>query len=96
MLCCGFTVGVQCGCKIVPAEAWRACAPALTERRFCFDVDLTWHLLHHGTSIRAVPVNWTEIRGGQLHAGSVLAMVLSLVRLRRQLGPWQVPGQPVP
>ena len=79
----------QCGCKLVPASAWRAHAGKLTERSFCFDVDLTWHLLRNGTRIRAVPVNWQEIPGGQLRAGSVLAMVRSLVKLRRQLGPWR-------
>lgn len=79
----------QCGCKIVPVPAWQACAASLTERRFCFDVDLTWHLLHQGTAIRAVPVDWREIAGGQLRAGSVLAMIRSLIRLRLQLGPWK-------
>lgn len=82
----------QCGCKFVPAAAWRAVAAELTERRFCFDVDLTWHLLHHGRVIRAVPVDWQEIPGGQLRASSVLAMVRSLVKLRGQLGPWRSPG----
>lgn len=76
----------------MPAATWQAIANSLTERRFCFDVDLTWHLLHHGTEIRAVPVNWTEIAGGQLRAGSVLAMVRSLIQLRRKLGPWQKDG----
>ena len=79
----------QCGCKFVPASAWRAVAAKLTERRFCFDVELTWRLLHQGTSIRTVPVNWQEIPGGQLRAGSVLAMVRSLVNLRGQLGSWR-------
>ena len=82
----------QCGCKFVPAPAWRSLAAKLTERRFCFDVDLTWHLLRQGTDIRAVPVNWREIAGGQLRAASVLAMVRSLVKLRAQLGPWRLPG----
>jgi len=85
-------VETQCGCKILPLTAWKACAPALTERRFCFDVDLTWHLLHSGATIRAVPVNWSEIAGGQLRASSVLAMIAGLIRLRRRLGPWQKAG----
>ena len=82
----------QCGCKFVPAAAWRSLASQLTERRFCFDVELTWHLLQQGTTIRAVPVNWQEIAGGQLRAASVLAMVRSLVKLRGQLGPWRRRG----
>lgn len=82
----------QCGCKLVPAAAWRAVEANLTERRFCFDVDLTWHLLKQGTVIRAVPVNWQEIAGGQLRAASVLAMVRSLVKLRGQLGSWRRTG----
>lgn len=79
----------QCGCKLVPRQAWQACAGDLTERRFCFDVDLTWHLLHQHTPIRNVPVDWTEIAGGQLRASSVLAMIGSLIKLRLQLGPWR-------
>lgn len=82
----------QCGCKLVPAAAWREVEAKLTERRFCFDVELTWQLLHQGTPIRAVPVNWQEIAGGQLRAASVLAMVRSLVKLRGQLGPWRRTG----
>jgi dolichol-phosphate mannosyltransferase len=82
----------QCGCKILPLPAWRASAEALTERRFCFDVDLTWHLLRSGATIRAVPVNWSEIAGGQLRASSVLAMIASLIRLRHRLGSWQRAG----
>lgn len=81
----------QCGCKFVPTAAFASLAPKLTERRFCFDVDLTWHLLHLGTPIRPVPVSWTEIAGGQLRASSVLAMVRSLVQLRKTLGPWRGP-----
>ncbi len=82
----------QCGCKILPAAAWRACAPHLREQRFCFDIELTWHLLHQGTPIQPVPVNWSEIAGGQLRAASVLAMIRSLIQLRRHLGPWQRPA----
>lgn len=79
----------QCGCKILPLDAWQSCAPLLREKRFCFDVELTWHLLHQGTEIHPVPVNWREIPGGQLRAGSVFSMIRSLVRLRLRLGPWQ-------
>ncbi len=86
----------QCGCKILPAAAWRACAAQLAERRFCFDVELTWHLLRQGTAIQPVPVHWSEIAGGQLRAASVLAMIRSLIRLRRHLGPWQRPAPPFP
>lgn len=82
----------QCGCKILPLSAWQSCAPMLREKRFCFDVELTWHLLNQGTEIHPVPVNWREIPGGQLRAGSVLSMVRSLVRLRLRLGPWQSTG----
>ncbi|MDB6069616.1 MAG: glycosyl transferase family 2 [Verrucomicrobiales bacterium] len=83
----------QCGCKILPRTAWQACAPHLQEKRFCFDVELTWHLLHQGTEIHPVPVNWREIPGGQLRAGSIFSMIRSLIRLRLKLGPWQ-PGDP--
>ena len=79
----------QCGCKIVPAEAYAAFRSLLQERRFTFDVELTWHLLHRGREIRPVPVNWSERPGSHLRAASVMAMFRSLQSLRRRLGDWK-------
>lgn len=79
----------QCGFKIVPATAWRACREDLREKRFCFDVDLTWHLLHQGTPLRTVPIDWSERPGSRLRAGSLWAMVSSLWLLRKRLGAWR-------
>lgn len=79
----------QCGFKIVPAAAWRACRGSLKENRFCFDVDLTWHLLHQGTPLTLVPIDWRERPGSRLRPASVWAMVRSLWSLRRRLGPWR-------
>lgn len=84
----------QCGCKFVPLQAFRRLSGTLTEYRFCFDVELTWQLLHTGVSIHPVPVNWQEIPGGQLRPAGVFAMIRSLVRLRLQLGPWDRPPDP--
>lgn len=78
----------QCGFKIVPAQAWRDCAVDLREKRFCFDVDLTWHLLHLGVPLRQVPIHWSERPGSRLRAGSLWAMVSSLWSLRQRLGQW--------
>lgn len=78
----------QCGFKIVPAKAWRDCAADLREKRFCFDVDLTWHLLHLGVPLCQVPINWRERPGSRLRAGSLWGMVGSLWSLRQRLGSW--------
>ncbi len=79
----------QCGFKIVPAAAWRSCREDLREKRFCFDVDLTWHLLHQGVPLRTVPIDWRERPGSRLRPGSVWAMVRSLWSLRQRLGDWR-------
>ena len=78
----------QCGCKIIPAAAYAAFRSQLEERRYTFDVELTWQLLRHGTEITSVPVDWCERPGSHLRAGSVLAMFRSLRALRRRLGNW--------
>ena len=78
----------QCGCKIIPATAYAAFRSQLEERRYTFDVELTWQLLRHGTQITSVPVDWCERPGSHLRAGSVLAMFRSLRALRRRLGNW--------
>jgi dolichyl-phosphate beta-glucosyltransferase len=79
----------QCGCKVIPAGAYADFRHELQERRFTFDVELTWHLLHRGVPVTAVPVNWTERPGSHLRASSVLAMFRSLRALRRRLGEWR-------
>jgi len=79
----------QCGCKVIPAPAYAAFRSQLQERRFTFDVELTWHLLHGGVPVTAVPVNWSERPGSHLRASSVLAMFRSLRALRRRLGDWR-------
>jgi dolichyl-phosphate beta-glucosyltransferase len=79
----------QCGCKIIPASAYAAFRGELLERRFTFDVELTWHLLRHGVTIRPVPVHWSERPGSHLRAASVLAMFRSLRTLRHRLGNWR-------
>lgn len=82
----------QCGFKIVPAAAWRLCRAHLRENRFCFDVELTWHLLRQGTPLLAAPIDWSERPGSRLRPGSVWAMVSSLWTLRQRLGSWRIPA----
>lgn len=79
----------QCGCKVVPAAAYAAFRSLLEERRFTFDVELTWHLLRRGVTVTSIPVNWSERPGSHLRASSVLAMFRSLRALRRRLGEWR-------
>jgi len=79
----------QCGCKVIPAAAYAAVRSELSEHRFTFDVELTWHLLRRGVEVRALPVHWSERPGSHLRAASVCAMFKSLRALRRQLGNWK-------
>ncbi len=78
----------QCGCKIVPTEAWRDLRPRLQEHRFCFDVELLCHLLRHGTRLHAVPIDWIESPGSRIRPSTVGEMLVSLLRLRRRL--WEM------
>lgn len=82
----------QCGFKLIPAAAFHTLRPQLKEERFTFDVELTWHLLHHGTPIRHIPIDWTESPGSRLRPGSVLTMHRSLRALRAHLGDWRKPA----
>ncbi len=79
----------QCGCKIIPAAAYAGFRSRLAERRFTFDIELTWQLLHAGVNIISAPVNWSERPGSHLRPASVLAMFRSLCALRRRLGRWR-------
>ena len=86
----GFPVpDTQCGCKAVPAADFAAVVGQLTERRFTFDVELTWHLLRHGVTVRCLPIDWTESPGSRLRPASALAMYRSLRALRQRLGDWR-------
>jgi dolichyl-phosphate beta-glucosyltransferase len=75
----------QCGCKAVRSDAFQRIHNNLPERRFCFDVELTHHLLAQGGKIDCVPINWTESPGSRLGLKSVFLMATSLLRLKRQL-----------
>lgn len=79
----------QCGCKLVPAAAYAAIRQDLKEHRFTFDVELTWHLLHRGVGIEAVPIHWTESPGSRLRPGSAWQMYQSIKKLRSRLGDWR-------
>jgi dolichyl-phosphate beta-glucosyltransferase len=74
----------QCGCKFVRKAPFMAALPKLTERRYCFDVELTHHLLKAG-SIQCLPISWTESPGSRLGVGSVFKMAASVLRLKKLL-----------
>jgi dolichyl-phosphate beta-glucosyltransferase len=82
----------QCGCKLVPAADYAAVRQDLRENRFTFDVELTWHLLHRGVTVEAVPIHWTESPGSRLRPGSAWQMYQSIRTLRRRLGDWRKSG----
>ena len=78
----------QCGFKLVRTEAYQNIAPLLTEMRYCFDIELTFHLLQAGHQIDSVPISWEESPGSRLGADSVLSMLRSVLSLKRRLGNW--------
>lgn len=79
----------QCGCKVIPRTAYAAAAPELRERRFCFDVELIWHLLRAGVPLRPVPIHWSERPGSRMKPSSVWSMFTTLYQIRRRLGDWR-------
>ena len=74
----------QCGCKLVPAQPYHAIRDQLTELRYCFDIDLTIHLLNTNVEIDEIPISWTEAAGTKLNLSQALKMLRSLWQLRKK------------
>ena len=75
----------QCGYKIVPAAPYHGIRTQLTELRYCFDIDLTIHLLKAGLRIREIPISWTETPGTKLTLSQGTKMLASLWQLRKKV-----------
>jgi len=75
----------QCGFKIIPAEPYHEIRGLLTELRYCFDIDLTIHLLKAGVKIREVPISWTETPGTKITISQGTKMLSSLWQLRKKV-----------
>ena len=76
----------QCGFKFVPAAAFHQIRNQLTELRYCFDIDLTIHLIKSGIQIKEVPISWTETPGTKLTLSQASKMLASLLKLRSKVG----------
>ena len=74
----------QCGFKFVPAKSYRAIRDQLTERRYCFDIDLTIYLLREGLTFREIPISWIEVPGTRLSIPQAAKMLSSLWKLSRK------------
>jgi hypothetical protein len=71
----------------VRASHFQKIAPLLQEKRYCFDIELTHHLLHKAqASFYCEPVSWDESPGSRLGPSSVLRMFFSTLRLKFRLG----------
>ena len=75
----------QCGFKFIPAAPFHKIRPQLTELRYCFDIDLTIHLLKEGVKITEVPISWTETPGTKLTLTQATRMLSSLWQLRKKV-----------
>ncbi len=75
----------QCGFKIIPSQPYYEISGQLTELRYCFDIDLTIHLLKAGLQIREVPISWTETPGTKITFSQGTKMLSSLWQLRRKV-----------
>lgn len=79
----------QCGFKLVKADQFRKIESNLIERRYCFDIELTFRLLQSGERIESVPINWDESPGSRLGSKSVWSMLTSVISMKRRMGRWQ-------
>ena len=75
----------QCGFKFIPAEPYHQIREHLTELRYCFDIDLTIHLLKAGVKIKEISISWTETPGTKLTLSQATKMLSSLWQLRKKV-----------
>jgi len=78
----------QCGCKILPADAFRSFANDLREDGFAFDVELLAALNRGKHPVIEVPVDWTDQPGSKVRlVRDALRMTAALLRIRRRFPP---------
>jgi glycosyltransferase involved in cell wall biosynthesis len=76
----------QCGCKLVPAEAYAAVKPQLVEAGFIFDVELLARLRHSGVKLLELPVDWSDLgRSTVRFTRDIPAMGFGLLRIRLRM-----------
>lgn len=78
----------QCGCKILPAEAFRSFADDLREDGFAFDVELLAALNRDRRPVVEIPVDWTDQPGSKVRMlRDSIRMTAALLRIRRRFPP---------
>ena len=75
----------QCGFKLIPSEPYHKIRPQLTELRYCFDIDLSIHLIKAGLKVREVPISWAETAGTKITLSQGTKMLSSLWKLRKKV-----------
>ena len=64
-----------------------AIAKQLREKRFAFDVELTFLLIKNRFKIREMPINWEEVPGSKVKIlRDSIRMFSGVLRMRRNLG----------
>jgi dolichyl-phosphate beta-glucosyltransferase len=77
----------QCGFKMFRREPARQLFSLLREPRYLFDLELLVLAQRHGYRIAEVPIQWSEIPGGQFHlVREIPRTIFQLLRLYRRLG----------
>jgi dolichyl-phosphate beta-glucosyltransferase len=83
----------QCGLKLVPAAAYQKIRPALSVNGFAFDAELLLGLLHSGSKVIEVPIDWHETPGGKIRLvrdSLRMARDLLTIRGRSRSTSWQL------
>jgi dolichyl-phosphate beta-glucosyltransferase len=82
----------QCGLKLVPAAAYQKIRPALSVNGFAFDAELLLALLHSGSEVIEVPIDWHETPGGKIKLvrdSLCMARDILTIRSRSRSAEWR-------
>lgn len=72
----------QCGCKFIPAKAYRNVADSLQESGFAFDVELIDALATAGVTMEEIPIDWQDIAGSKVHlVRDSVRMIIAIIRI---------------
>lgn len=85
---CAEVYDSQCGCKLLPAEAWQRIADSLHEPGFAFDIELLAALRRTNQPIEEVPIDWADQPGSKVRLlRDGWRMLRAVRRIKRRFHP---------
>jgi len=81
----------QCGLKFIPAAEFRKLRQLLTEERFAFDVELLAALVHLGTPMIEVPIDWIDVPGSKVSlVRDAIRMAATVKAIFKRMKSWGI------